>query len=130
MPDRSFLTNIRIMVHTLSSAILQRIPNPWNLPSEHPMHSATPASTHELQLIINELHDIHQMSSRLVVQSERSLALLSSGESQGYSSSLVKGVKSVQHQLCYHAPIQPLIKKSILRSYNIHSNFNQHAANQ
>ena len=86
MPERSLLTNIRIMVHTLSSAILQRISNPWNLSSDHPMHTSSNATMNEVQQLMNELQDIHQMSQRLGIQAERSLALLSPGKTVSYSS--------------------------------------------
>ena len=65
---RSFLTNLRIAIHTLATYISESCENPWLLDPSDKMHTHTPSSVQENDQLMQEATALHQLVKRLDCQ--------------------------------------------------------------
>ena len=77
---RSFLTSLRIAIHTLMGHAFEKCDNPWLLNSMDKMHTQSAATAAELRQLLEEVTVLQQLVKRLVTQLFRIQHILQHGK--------------------------------------------------
>ena len=68
---RSFLTSLRIVIHTLATYLSESCENPWLLEASDRMHSHSPSSVQENKQLLQEVTVLQELVQRLDCQLTR-----------------------------------------------------------